>query len=208
MLPENKIKYNYDLNLIDIANRFGLNYNTLFRYKMDPESFNKMKLKQIEQQSLPQSSLFGLPIFNNIYLSIQDSANNIFKHINLDCAFITVNQTKNMVKTPISGYRGTIKEILSILDYDVKIEGIFSGDDYNSYDKVDNKLNDNDVFKSLVDICNYAGDVSIQNDFLINKFGINTISIDEVEFSQSHDYSNLIFYTISACDSDLFPISY
>jgi hypothetical protein len=205
------IKFKYDLNLADIAKHLGLNASQLIPYVMTPSQINRESLVTQERASLPTGSQFGLPVFNQITLwPSNDPSVDIVKYAKLNTAFITVNQKKNIIKTPVPGYRGTVKEILSIYDYDIKIEGIFAGNGPENYIAGDASINvgpNNDILNNLIWICNYAGDINIGSDYL-QKYGITLISIDEAEFNQSKDYSNLIYYKITCCDSDILPIAY
>jgi hypothetical protein len=48
-------------------------------------------------------------------------------------ALITITGKKNIVETPMVGRKGTIKELINIEDYDIKITGLWINDESNDY---------------------------------------------------------------------------
>ena len=135
--PNPNIKFKYDLNIVDLAQEFGLNMDRL----INPFHFSSLQqggdmiTVQGEQSELPTSSYFGLPVFGRLTLSV--NTKNFTKSVDLDNCWVTINQKKNIIKTPVNGYRGTIHEILSIFDYDIKIEGIHAGETPENYGPLD-----------------------------------------------------------------------
>jgi len=52
-------------------------------------------------------------------------------------AVISITAKKTIVETPLVGRKGSVKELISIDDYEIKLMIVFSGDDYPEYDVLD-----------------------------------------------------------------------
>ena len=191
-----------------IANyyRESLQHKPVPPFLVSPDGIKQIFDDKQEQLLLPKN-IFGLPVFNTVYLEVINNNYVIDKKINLECCFVKVNQVKNMVKTPINGYRGTVKEILSIYDYDITLTGMIAGDKVESYLHKDPETLE-DQLETLSWLCNYAGDLTIYNQYLQDYFNVNIVSVNDSTFEQSPNYSNIVFFTINACDSDIYPIAY
>lgn len=69
--------------------------------------------------------LADLTFFGDTYTD--DFGNEVsFDTLRLETVLITLNQTKNIVRTPIQGRPGTVKEYVAMGDYMVKIDGILT----------------------------------------------------------------------------------
>lgn len=74
---------------------------------------------------LPQyKSMLGTAVFSD--LEIDETVNGV-PPINIPTALFTVSQRKNIVTTPIQGRDGTVKEYISMGDYQVTIRGVLAG---------------------------------------------------------------------------------
>jgi hypothetical protein len=49
-----------------------------------------------------------------------------------DDAVVSVTAKKTIVETPLVGRQGTVKELISIDDFEIKLTAVISGDDYPS----------------------------------------------------------------------------
>lgn len=104
--------------------------------------------------------------------------------VNISTCLITVNNEKNIVKTPIIGRNGTIKTYMNNSDYDITIEAIlfapddpdFLGDNYNG-------VYPYNLVNKLIAICEAPCFISISSDYL-NQFYIYNIAIEEYDISQ------------------------
>ena len=70
-------------------------------------------------------SSLGTPVFSDMLLRENQDDEGIY----IDTLIITINQSKNIVKTPIEGRNGTIKEFISDGDYQITITGALVGAD-------------------------------------------------------------------------------
>lgn len=125
--------------------------------KLGP-SHNKTLQQQQQDQILPAyagrdeilyNSKLGTPIFTNLvfpsfsYTDANDklvkveSSTGSLNALVLDTVLITVSQQKNIIKTPIQGRNGTVKEYISDGDYQINIKGVLTGSNgMHPYDEV------------------------------------------------------------------------
>lgn len=54
-----------------------------------------------------------------------------------DDAVISITAKKTIIETSLVGRKGSVKELISIDDYEIKLMVVFSGDDYPEYDVLD-----------------------------------------------------------------------
>ena len=55
----------------------------------------------------------------------------------LDDAVVSVTAKKTIIETPLIGRQGTVKELISIDDYEIKLVAVISGDDYPEQEVMD-----------------------------------------------------------------------
>ncbi len=123
--------------------------------------------------------VFGNP--TNIYTDIY---NNIytFEQIIIYNVLMNVTQTKYIVKENTQGADGTVKDYISLGDYQIDISIFLSSFDQN------NGVNANGVYpKNAVDniikMLKYPSAIPVESWYL-NQFGINNIVIDNFNFPQ------------------------
>ncbi len=81
---------------------------------------------------------------------------------------IEVNQTKNIITTPIQGRDGTVKEFISRGDYVITLSGIITGkmdEEIGTVRDIGNVYPQDDVNK-LITICEVPDSLSVTSDFL------------------------------------------
>lgn len=115
-------------------------------------------------------------------------------YIYIEGAIIEVNQTRNIVKTTISGQDGTVKEFINNGDYDVKIMGFFATTDPDIYPDLE--------VKSLKEYLSAPVTLNVTNQFLNTYFGVNAVVVTSFEFKQVEGMRNVQYFTINAI-SDL-----
>jgi len=88
---------------------------------------------------------------------------------------MTVNQTKNIIRTPIQAKSGTIKEYVSDGDFEIDVSGILVSEGENTYPT--------DQVESLMQLFSIPDSLRITSEFL-NHFGVASpkgiSGIDEV----------------------------
>ena len=147
----------------------------------------KTVLKSIEANgSLKNSKFFGLPIWDNLILNSDDKN----KSLEIDMVLIDVSMSKNIIKTPIQGMNGTVKEYISDGDYVINIQGgIFNNKDSNAYPE--------DDVLTLIEICQKQESIRVISKFL-EHFDISDIVIENYKLSAKEATSNVQFFTINA----------
>ncbi|MEI8137589.1 MAG: DUF6046 domain-containing protein, partial [Bacteroidota bacterium] len=74
-------------------------------------------------RSQTPNSYLGTYTFSNLSLTDKSTGNTIV----IDTALFNVTQTKNIITTSIQGRNGTVKEYISLGDYNVTIKGVLTG---------------------------------------------------------------------------------
>lgn len=97
-----------------------------------------------------------------------------FPDIILETVLISVSQAKNIVKTPVQGRKGTIKEYIGLGDYQLTINAIICGDN-GVYPKQD--------VQDMIIMCECPDAITVTSSFL-NMFSINSIVIDNYDINQ------------------------
>jgi len=115
--------------------------------------------------------------------------------MSIDTAVFRVSQRKNIVKTPIQGRNGTVKEYISDGDWEIDIRG-----------HIDTEKNEYPLYdlSRLVQISKVPQQVKIQSGFLNRVYDVFYVVIEEVVFNQKEGYVNSVPFTIKASsDYDL-----
>jgi hypothetical protein len=110
----------------------------------------------------------------------------------VETAIGSVTQSRNIVKTPIQGRNGTVKEYVSDGDFEISIVGKIV-DTGNKYP--DDQLND------IVNILKVQNEIVIINNF-IKQFGIDNVVIESYSFSQVEGSNNQYEMNISLVSDD------
>lgn len=141
---------------------------------------------------------FGQPIFDEFsflaneinpitYETDVDFGANAIKIVSdftFETALIEINQTKNIVKTAISGLNGTVKEYMSNGDYVINLRGIIVGD-------VANQRPDRNDLNALVAFLNAPLSLPISCTFL-EELKINSVVIESYKLAQREGARNII----------------
>lgn len=162
----------------------------------------------IEQGDIPdKTSWLGTPvydafIFNGGFSYVDDKGVTVkvTDSFMLDSCLITVNQTKNIVKTQIAGGNGTVKEYIGMGDYEVRIQGMIVGRHANVPPDITEKIRISEILKAPIALpvsCNF-----------LDMFGVNSVVIDDFEFSQIEGTRNAIGVSISCSSDEAFEIKY
>lgn len=177
---------NFQFNYIaDTAASFGRNYITQQAKEVilnrayqenfaSPAAINSANSLE-EGNNLTKYSLLNLPVWDIVTLKYEPD--------NIECtlaiAMITVNQTRNIEKTPIAGADGTVKEFISAGDANISIKAMIIGNGIDYYPKED--------VKSIEAILNVKRAITIQSIFLNKYMNINNVVITDHEWSQKEE---------------------
>lgn len=80
-------------------------------------------LESDELGSSPRAHFEGVPIWMPVELRTKDRS---LEDLLLDTAIVSIQQARNIVKTPIQGRDGTVKEYISDGDYQISVNGILA----------------------------------------------------------------------------------
>ena len=144
-------------------------------------------------------SQFGTAVFSNIDF-IEGGYTNLkgeeieYDSLTVNTVLFTVNQSKNIVKTPIQGRNGTVKEYISDGDFDIQIRGIIADPNPDAYpEKEVNKL---------IEILKVQDNIEIAAQYLNDNFGITNIVIESYALPQNEGFQNMQAFEINAVSDD------
>ena len=145
------------------------------------------------------TSYLGTPVFD--VLEIQPGTYRRgdqqiqYPGFSLGTVIMNVSQSKNIVRTPIIGRAGTVKEYISQGDFEISIQGgIYSED---------RKYPEQDV-EEMVRVLNAPVSLEVSSRFL-SLFGIQQIVVNNYQFIQKEGYETVQFFQIGALSDE--PIS-
>jgi hypothetical protein len=162
---------------------------------------------------LTKSSKFGIPTFDmfsfncSVGNKITYTASKEFGGGNVildspfvfETALITVNQTKNIVKTAISGQNGTVKEFMSEGDFVINLKGVIVG--YTANQRPDiNQLN------SLVAYLKAPVSLPVSCNFL-NEWLISSVAVESYTVGQREGARNIIDVEINMLSDSTIELS-
>jgi hypothetical protein len=179
--------------------------------------FFKVNETEIENEQfdsdLTKSSKFGIPTFD--MFSFNCSVGNKVTYtaskefgggsVILDAPFvfetalITVNQTKNIVKTAIAGQNGTVKEFMSEGDFVINLKGVIVGDTANQRPDI-NQLN------SLVAYLKAPVSLPVSCNFL-NEWLISSVAVESYTVGQREGARNIIDVEINMLSDSTIELS-
>ena len=151
--------------------------------------------------ALNSKSALGTPVFGKLYflpgiyqtLKFGKKIPVPYGGLSLDTVLVTVSMSKNIISTPITGRKGTIKEYITDNDFQVNIKGSLVDDSAGRYPLEQMAL--------LRSICAAPEAIKVTNDFLL-LFSITHLVIQSYNFSQSEGYKNVQMFDLS-CVSDV-----
>jgi hypothetical protein len=132
-------KREFNLKNLEIIAATGVNLAKYQSARIPPTKGNDYNPYENEIETGPQKdkelykSKIGTPVYTNLTIeagSYTDDLGNTknFPKIVFDTVLLTVTMSKNIVKTSIQGRPGTIKQSISLGDYEVNINAIVPGD--------------------------------------------------------------------------------
>ena len=137
------------------------------------------------------TSMFGTPVWADVKL--QDDAVNPQNQIQLIWCLVTISMKKNIVKTPVQGRNGTVKEYISDGDFDITLEGGLFSENPNDFPYNDTKL--------LVNILKIPAAITMVSEYA-QLFGIHNVVIEDYEFKQEHGKQNIQLFRIKAVSDE------
>lgn len=141
------------------------------------------------------TSIFGTSIFESIALIDPETREPIYFE---DAPLVSVSQKKNIIKSEVTNRPGSVKEYISLDDYEIKIIGLLCNHNGNAlpFDKIEDL---NNLLKS-----NQALEVESK---LLNACGIFNIVVNNFEFKATGKFINVMPYEISAWSDNPIELS-
>jgi len=150
----------------------------------------------IEKDRVIAISKLGTPIYTNLEIQAgsytQNGVTYEYPSLTIDTVIMTVNDSKNIVKTQISGRKGTVKEYISDGDSMINIKAAFMGD--NGVFPVDDVI-------AMQKICKAPVPIKVTS-WWLQLFDIDTIVIENVSHPQREGFYSSQLFDINAL-SDL-----
>ena len=170
----------------------------------------------IEQGDTPdnvKNKWLSMPVYDSLYINLTSYTNSnpqvgtigetivvAKKSYYFDKCLITVSQTKNIVKTPIVGRNGTVKEYVSDGDYEIKVQGMIVGKHANIRPDI-GELN------ALAAILDAPVALEVGSNFL-DMFRISSMVVESYEMTQIEGTRNAIGFTMTCSSDEIKTIQY
>lgn len=148
---------------------------------------------KIISQSLLNTAVYDNLIFKAGSYTDLKGAEITYKQVTIDNAIIEVTQRKNIVKTQIQGRNGTIKELVSMGDYEISIRG-----GLQNYERSEQGLYPIELATDLRKICESTQALHIMSKFLSEVFDVTFIVIESFTVPQVEGMRNIQPFSISA----------
>ena len=144
------------------------------------------------------TNMFGLPVFMQVnFHAVTNPATGDFANgISLLDPLVTVGEPFNIVKTPVTGRKGTVKEYIGKGDYGVSIQGLLATD-INAADRFAYPLG---LVQQLERLVNLGVSVPVSG-WLQDVFGIKNLVFENVRYQALPGFINLQAYELE-CSSD------
>lgn len=134
------------------------------------------------------SALLGLPVYDKVILKYLDKTYPL-----PDSPMIDIAASKSIVTTPIKGRNGTVKEYISIDDYQITIRGVLINYENDNYPEL--------MVQKLHAV--FKADMEMQvTSALLNLLDIHYLVIKDIKFPEVEGYRNMQPYVLQ-CLSDM-----
>lgn len=144
------------------------------------------------------TSPLGTPIFDDLTFPA-DQYTNLFgdvialEEVKLQSVLISVNRSKHVVKTPVQGRDGTVKEYISSGDFIISVSGVIASND-NTFPEVE--------AENLRLLCDANAALSVISSYLNDVIGVGHVVIDSDSYRQMRGTRNSIEIGFT-CSSDV-----
>lgn len=150
----------------------------------------------LQTLSKPQAkalSFLGTPIYEQITFQIPESAGSFRAYTLPDWPLIDVSAAKNIIKTPLKGRNGTVKEYINIDDYQVTIRGILINYDSEAYPE--------DLVNELHQLFVINAEMQVITP-LLNLLDVHNLVITDLKLPEVEGYNNIQPYIIQAISDE------
>ena len=166
-----------------------------------------------DNKLVDKRSYLGSKVMSNLSISKGEYTNGngqriTFPDLDFDAVLFNVQNTKNIIYTPIQGKDGTVKEYIAGGDYDIQVKGIITGLNGKYPDKTNGAQSGTtgdtvNVVDNLIAAMNCNTELTINSWYLTQLFGIYTIVITSFELYQEEgNYSQQRFSFTAKSDQE------
>lgn len=151
-------------------------------------------IEQSDQQSYLNTNVFSNLIFEpdpstgqtGTFTDI-DGNDQSFQGLRIDTVLFQIAQSKNIVKTAIQGFNGTVKEYTSDGDFEITVAGSIVGENPNEYPEPD--------VQKFIKLMGIPEPLEITSEFL-GYFGITNVVVESYSLQQNAGFRNVQPFTI------------
>ena len=184
----------FNLNTIDIIGRkFGL-----FGYRIEEDQSTGLPSYEVPTITIQEAAMYselGTPIYDIIRFKggTVPGTDQTFDGLDLmDFPLISLTRSKNVLKTPVAGRPGTVKELITLGDWQVAIRGVLVASE--------GSLRPIKEMKSLQALADLPVVLQVESE-LLNTLGINSLVIETIDFQPLEGFLNVQPYVLG-CSSD------
>ena len=167
---------------------------------LKPQLFD---VESVPNEESDRISYLGTPVFSNLEIPAGQYKNLKgevipFDGIRIDTVLFDVSIEKNIVRTPINGRDGTVKQYISLGDYAISCQGILIGssDAVNSgFDVDETNIVPELEIRKLNEIMRVPQEIEVVSEFL-DFFDISTVVIEGANFSQREGFRDSIYFSL------------
>jgi hypothetical protein len=163
-----------------------------------PANFNVPTDGMIADTAL-YSSAIGTPVFVDITLhgqtyTTEQGYTRVFPNITIYNVLLSVNQSRNIVKTSIQGRAGTIKEYMGKGDYSLQLYIVLTSNTPKS-------VYPRSQVQPLITALECTNAITVTSSYL-NMFGINNIVVDSYDCNQDEGYYSRQVVNVNATSDE------
>jgi len=174
-----------------------LNQKDPVQYKIQKEELTKLVLEDYqiaenEPKNVVRGGMFDLPVQGNIELKLPQKDKLV-----LTSPIVNANLSKHIVTTPLVRYDGTVKEYVSMGDWQIEVKGFFC------------QHEEAKPLQELTQMLAYvkeAREIEITSEY-INALGVYSVVVTELDLP-AVPYGNLIAYRLSLLSDKPFELKY
>lgn len=156
----------------------------------------------IQNEESDRMSYLGTSVFSNLEIPAGQYKNIKgevipFDGIRIDTVLFDVSIEKNIVRTPINGRDGTVKQYISLGDYAISCQGIIIGesDAVNAgFDVTETNVVPETEIRKLNEIMRVPQEIEVVSEFL-DFFDVSTVVIEGASFSQREGFRDSIYFS-------------
>ena len=139
------------------------------------------------------TSYLGTPVLSNIVFAAgsyeRDGEIINFDGLTINTVLMTITQTKNIVKTPMQGRDGTVKEFISLGDYVIGLNGALVNEDGEAYPA--------EQVNALIELMKVPESLEFTSEF-IDRFGSFELTIEAWDIPQKQGERSQQQFSIKA----------